>query len=119
MAKKTKTTTTTTKPTRRGGPTRPIKLNQHERRTLECMARASDARATLDDLIGAHKRAAAAQRTERWHYATKVEKSDRLRFKASLLARNSIRKPCSRGLARKIKPGLYEITAAGRKALNA
>jgi hypothetical protein len=54
---------------------------------------------------------------KKWTYVAEVPTDSRIEWKANLLARNGIRKPVREGLLRKVRPGTYAITTAGRKAL--
>lgn len=95
--------------------TKTIKLNNTER-TILSLCKSNGGKATLHEMEAAFKnRARKAPKT--WKYATKVKPEGRTKFRASLLARNGIRKPVRLGLLRKTKPGTYAITAAGVKAI--
>lgn len=89
------------------------KLNSTEKKILRLAA--EEGSATLDAMTSAF-RAQAREQPKKWKYAAD-RPGDEIHWKANLLVRNGIRKPVRLGLIRKVKPGTYAITAAGRKAI--
>jgi hypothetical protein len=105
----------TMKTTKPKSTTKTVNLTTTERSILSLCAKSG--KATLADMTKALTPKARANAPKRWTYATEVEAEKRIAWCANLLARNGIRKPTRLGLISKVKPGVYAITAAGRKAL--
>ncbi len=88
-----------------------IKPNQNERAILTYLNQHRTA--TLGELAKRFERAVKVPR--KWTYATETAPAKRLKFRASLLARNGIRRLVRERLVRKVTPGVYRITPAGRR----